>query len=305
MRNRKNTAYPMKKWVYVVLIVLVISTVLWLFIKIKDKGEISPTVENNVVQIEQLRDCDVCPLMIVLPEGSAMMGSAKIEADRATDEDPQHKVSIQYPIAFSENEITFAQWDACYKEAACAKYWPSDEGWGRGNRPVINVSWKDAQAYIAWLRRKTGKPYRLPTESEWEYAMRAGTSSPFYVGACLDKNQANVDFRFGYKKCQPQPSAYLGKTQKVGQYPANPFGLHDMMGNVFEWVEDTWHESYVGAPANGRAWTIGGDDERRVVRGGSWGAVVAAARSANRFPEPADFRSDNVGFRVALSLPGK
>lgn len=231
-----------------------------------------------------------------------MMGSPGSERERSADEGPLHKVSIHYRVAISTHEVTFAEWDGCVSAGACGNYRPADEGWGRLNRPVINVSWHDAQTYVAWLRSTTGKAYRLPTESEWEYAMRAGTSSPFHTGACVEKSQANVDFRFGYANCPQQDNAYLARTQNVGRYPPNPFGLYDMIGNVFEWVEDAWHESYAGAPGDGRAWTTADEDERRVVRGGSWGAIVGAARSANRFQEPADFRSDHIGFRVALIL---
>lgn len=305
VRQMKKSANRTQRWVNRTILVVAIVVPICLFIsstKRALKKDDDPIQKNEVISF---KDCDVCPRMVEIPEGSVMMGSAGNEKERSPDEGPLHKVSIHYSLAIGMYEVTFAEWDACVTAGACNKYRPDDEGWGHDSHPVINVSWNDAQAYVAWLQRMTGKPYRLPTESEWEFAMRGETSSPFYTGACLEKNKANVDFRFGYDKCPPQPNSYVGKTQHVGKYPPNPFGLHDMIGNVFEWVTDTWHESYLGAPANGRAWTSGGDDERRVVRGGSWGAVVAASRSANRFPEFADFRSDNVGFRVALSLPKK
>lgn len=256
----------------------------------------------SAVQKAAFQDCKVCPAMIQVPEGSFLMGSDPNESERSADESPQHKVVIRYPFAVSRTKITFTEWDACVAQGGCNRYSPSDETWGRAGRPVLNVSWNDAQAYVQWLSQKTRKPYRLLSEAEWEYAARAGSNTAFYTGPCISPAQANIDHRFDYARCPVSPNGYLGKTVAADAYPPNAFGLYQMAGNLFEWVQDPWHEGYSGAPSDGRVWEKGGNPSLKVVRGGSWYAIPASARSANRYAEPADFRSDNVGFRVALSL---
>lgn len=251
------------------------------------------------------QDCKLCPAMIEVPESSFMMGSDPSESERSPDESPQHKVVIRYPFAVSRTKITFAEWDACVAQGGCNRYSPSDETWGRGERPVLNVSWNDAQAYVQWLAQKTGKPYRLLSEAEWEYVARAGTSTAFNTGTCISPSQANLDHRFDYARCPVAANGYIGKTVAANAYPPNMFGVYQMAGNLFEWVQDPWHEGYSGAPTDGRSWEKGGNPSLKVVRGGSWYAIPASARSANRYAEPMDFRSDNVGFRVALSLSKK
>ena len=203
---------------------------------------------------EVFRDCPSCPEMVVVPAGAFRMGSPASEAGRSDDEGPRHRVTLR-SFALGVTEVTFDEWDACVRGGGCGGRRPDDEGWGRGARPVINVSWEDARAYVRWLSRETGKSYRLPSEAEWEYAARAGTATPFHTGATISTDQANYADR---------------RTTLVGAFAPNAFGLYDVHGNVWEWVEDCWHDSYRGAPSDGTAWTAGGDCSRRVLRGGSW-----------------------------------
>jgi formylglycine-generating enzyme required for sulfatase activity/uncharacterized caspase-like protein len=201
------------------------------------------------------RDCADCPELVMIPAGHFLMGSPDGQGE--SREHPQHRVDLA-AFALGKYDVTFDEWDACVSAHGCSTK-PSDEGWGRGRRPVIHVSWDDAQAYVRWLSGKTGHRYRLPSEAEWEYAARAGTTTAYYWGD-----------DFGQGHCAGCGSPYDGKqTAPVGSFPANAFGLHDMAGDVWQWVQDTYHESYTGAPANGRAWEEEGG-RARVVRGGSW-----------------------------------
>ena len=232
-----------------------------------------------------------CPEMIVLPAGRFMMGSPDEEKDRFGDEDPRHEVTIAAPFAVSKTEVTFPEWDACVAAGACARVSDS-AGWGRDGRPVINVSWDDAKQYVAWLSRMTGKAYRLLTEAEWEYAARAGSTARFAFG----DDEGQLDRHAWYNRNSDN------RTQPVGQKLANSFGLHDMHGNVFEWVEDTWHDGYDGAPADGTPWVQGGDASRRVIRGGSWLDGPPNLRAANRDERPPSTREPFIGFRLARTL---
>ena len=198
-------------------------------------------------QARTFRDCPNCPEMAVVPAGEFLMGSPESERGRGKDEGPQRKVVFAQPFAVGKFEVTFSEWDACAAENGC-KHKPGDETWGRGKRPVINVSWDDAKEYVAWLARKTGKPYRLLTEAEWEYAARGVTSAsgphpPFSTGPTINYRQANYDANFKYG-VGGQQGVYRQKTMDVGTFPKNAFGLHDMHGNVWEWVEDCYKDSY-------------------------------------------------------------
>ena len=190
------------------------------------------------------RDCAECPLLVEVPSGTYEMGSPPTEEGRDGDEGPQHTVTIGYRLAVGVYEVTFAEWDACVADGGCDGYRPSDEGWGRGARPVINVSWNDARAYVAWLSRKTGRSYRLLSESEWEYVARAGTTTRYHTGDTIALSQANY-------------ANASGQTVEVGSYAANVFGLHDVHGNVWEWTQDCRNSSYTGAPTDGSAWETG------------------------------------------------
>ena len=213
------------------------------------------------------------PEIVVLPTGSFRMGSPPGEAGRYYDEGPVRTVNISQRIAMGRYEVTFADYDRFV--AATNGRRPRDEWWGRGRRPVINVSWEDAKAYAVWLSAQTGKRYRLPSESEWEYAARAGTRTRYSWGDEIGVNQAN---------CDDCGSEWHGaQTVPVGSFAANGFGLFDMHGNVWEWVADCYVDSYAGAPIDGSARSSGcSSDVRAVVRGGSWVNHSLGLRSAIR-----------------------
>jgi formylglycine-generating enzyme required for sulfatase activity len=227
-----------------------------------------------------------CPTMIVVPQRNFMMGTA----GNADSESPQHEVTIAKPFAVSRTEITFAQWETCVVAGACPMV--SDNAWGRDDRPVILVSWDEAKQYADWLSKLTGKEYRLLSEAEWEYAARAGNSGKWSFG---DKEE-EIDKHAWYL------SNAGSKTQPVAKKKPNAFGLHDMHGNIWEWVEDPWHDSYESAPNDGRAWLQGGDLSRRVLRGGSWDSIPDFLRSAFRLRNHAANRIGSVGFRVGRTL---
>jgi formylglycine-generating enzyme required for sulfatase activity len=232
------------------------------------------------------RDCPDCPEMVVVPAGSFDMGSA------SEYENPVHRVSIAKPFAIGRYEVTFDEWDKCVDDGGC-KFRPDDRNWGRGNRPVVNVSWLDAKAYLAWVSTKTGMSYRLPSEAEWEYVARAGTNTPFWWGRDLGSRQAN---------CRECNTGEAQKTSPVGSYKPNPFGLYDTAGNAAEWVEDCWNDNYRGAPTNGSAWT-GGQCRLRALRGGAFDSQSRYLRSTSRFRYDHDVRYVANGFRVVRELP--
>ena len=240
---------------------------------------------------DRFRDCLACPEMVVVPAGVFVMGSSSSEEGHNSDESPQHRVRIARPFAVGVYEVTFDQWDACERDFGCGNF-GDDEGWGRSARPVINVSWNDAQEYVGWLSEKTGQAYRLLSESEWEYAARAGTTTPYHFGWTISAVQANYREAGGM---------YRKKTVPVGSFPANGFGLHDVHGNVWEWVQDCWNNSYDGAPRDGTAWE-NGDCTLRVLRGGSWHFKPRNLRSADRLRDTTGFRNSYGGFRVARTL---
>ncbi|MFZ1104018.1 MAG: formylglycine-generating enzyme family protein [Hyphomicrobiaceae bacterium] len=249
------------------------------------------------------RDCSGCPEMVVLPAGEFMMGSPESERGRDKNEGPQRKVAVP-SFAMGKHEVTFAQWDACVAGSGCT-HKAGDEGWGRGQHPVINVSWHDATAFVAWLTRKTGKTYRLPTEAEWEYAARGVTTAeaphpPFATGATINYQQANYDANFRYGE-RGQPGIFRQKTVVVGTFRKNAFGLHDVHGNVWEWVQDCYRDSYQGAPTDGSA-VVAPDCGLRVLRGGAWNYHPQLLRSAYRYATAPEVRLDIAGFRVACSL---
>jgi formylglycine-generating enzyme required for sulfatase activity len=251
------------------------------------------------------RDCQDCPEMVVVPAGTFMMGSPLNEAGRSGGEGPQHRVTIAKPFAVGKFEVTFAEWDACVAAGGC-KYKPGDNSWGRGSRPVINVSWSDVtKEYLPWLSHRSGKTYRLLTEAEWEYAARAGTKGHWSFDGgesklCQFANHADQSVASSWKsmKC----SDGVGEqTAEVGRYKPNAFGLHDVHGNVWEWVQDCWNVHYKGAPSDGSAWTDG-DCALRTARGGSWVNVPRDVRSAERGKHLLGVGSQYGGFRVARAL---
>lgn len=251
-----------------------------------------PTVDRpRALVLETVpRDCPTCPEMVVIPSGRFQMGCVSGRNCSLVDE-PVHEVEVA-SFALSKYEVTFEEYDRF--ATTTGRRLPSDRGWGRAGRPLINVSWHDAVAYAAWLSSETGRGYRLPSESEWEYSARAGTTTQYGWGQDIGSNRAN---------CANCGSRWDNeRTAPVGTFEANAWGLHDMHGNVSEWVEDCWHENYARAPRNGSAWTRGGDCGRRVLRGGSWDYPPVLLRSATRNGDPASNRNDRIGFRVARTL---
>jgi formylglycine-generating enzyme required for sulfatase activity len=231
-----------------------------------------------------------CPTMIVMPAGKLIMGSPDSAEDRIDDEGPQRQVMIPNSFAVGKTEVTFEEYDACVSAGACQE--PPDSGWGRGDRPVINVSWEDAKTYTTWLSRMTGKDYRLLTEAEWEYAARAGSTTAYSWGNEVGEGNAN---------CSGCKSHWDGKqTAPVGSFKPNAFGLSDMHGNVWEWMQDC-HDVYSKAPNDGTA-----AKERskcnRVLRGGSWRMAPNLMRAAVRYDYLPIGRIHFVGFRVARVL---
>lgn len=229
------------------------------------------------------------PEMVAIPAGSFRMGCLSADDDCSDDEKPVHQVSVP-AFKLAKTEVTFAQYDVYAKVAKVSL--PNDRGWGRGNRPVINVSWEDAQAYVRWLNRQTGKNYRLPSGAEWEYAARAGSSTKYSWGDRVGNNRANCDgcdSRWDNEQAAPAAS-----------FTANRWGLHDMHGNVWEWVEDKWHMGYQGGPTDGSAW-VSGLGSRRVLRGGGWNYGPRYLRSAYRTSYGSRHYDDNVSFRLAES----
>ncbi len=263
--------------------------------KVKEQAERERTRSGRV-----FRDCEECPEMVVVPAGEYMMGSPSNEDERESDEGPRHRVRVPRVFAVGKYEVTFKEWDTCVAQGGCKGYRPDDRGWGRGRRPVINVSWEDAKGYVKWLSEKTGKKYRLLTETEWEYVARAGTTGPFHTGSTITTDQANYDGNYTYGS--GLKGRYIRRTVEVGTYPANGFGLHDVHGNLWEWVEDCWHGDYSGAPIDGSAWASGGSCSKRVSRGGSWSSGPRNLRSASRERHYATFRNIINGFRIARTL---
>ena len=235
---------------------------------------------------EIFRDCRDCSELVVVPAGEFKMGSGETIYEK-----PEHRVVIANPFAIGRREVTFEEWDRCFDAGGC-RYRPDDHGWGRGDRPVIDVSWDDAKTFVAWLSQKTGKEYRLPSEAEWEYAARAGTNSPFWWGRTASNGNANCE------DCTGTPPR---QTLPTGSFRPNGFGLFDVAGNAAEWVEDCWNESYRGAPVDGSAWTTG-QCRQRGLRGGSFASRANVIRSAARFRYDQDVRYYANGFRVARDL---
>ena len=274
------------------------------FLDVELAKELLAAAEAEVAKRQRpgsvFRDCLECPEMVAVSAGSFRMGSPASEWLRDNDEGPVHRVTIPHAFAVGKYEVTFAEWDACVSGGGCGGYRPDDKGWGRGSQPVINVSWKDAQAYVEWLSHRTDGRYRLLSESEWEYAARAGTTGPFHFGPRISTDQANYDGNFTYNGSQE--GVNRKRTLPVGRFPANGFGLHDVHGNVWEWVADCWYGSYAGALADGSARTMGGDCSARMVRGGSWFNSPWYLRSADRGRFALGVRDSSVGFRVARKL---
>lgn len=243
-------------------------------------------------------DCDKCPDMAALPAGSFRMGSPPSEQTRTEAEGPVRDVSLARPFAISTREVTFDQWQACVDEGGCRGYAPYDMGWGRGNRPVTNVSFEDATAYAAWLSAKTGEEYRLPSEAEWEFAARAGGTTAFSFGAGISSDKANYNGNYAYLG---EKGEFRGRTTPVASFAPNNFGLYDMHGNVWEWTADCWTPGHTGAPANGAPVT-NASCTARVIKGGAWNTGGWRLRAAHRLDKANGARENDIGFRVARAV---
>lgn len=275
-------------------------------------------------------DCADCPEMLVMPIGAFTMGSRDDELKRSKDEGPRKRVTIAQALAVGRFEVTRGEYET-FIRATGHDFSPpctTDRGQKnefvpdplatfrdpafeqKDNHPVVCVSFEDAQAYIAWLNTTTpGKGFRLLTESEWEFFARAGASTPYPWGVdvndgCLDMNGADIAARAhysGWSTATCDDGAF--HTAPVGSYRANKFGLHDMIGNVLEWVQDCYEPSHENLPTDGSAYQgSGAGCAQRVVRGGSWGDTPATLRSADRYRYAPNFRDDSVGFRIARPI---
>ena len=282
-------------------IVITISFIFTIFVAISYQYVHNPQSSDNQISVsayqvgESFRDCATCPEMVVVPAGEFMMGSPEKKRERSSDEEPQHQVTISQPFAVGKYEVTVGQFaEFILKTNHFIGYcrdksengsWHNPKAFKQSdNHPVVCVSWDDAQAYVEWLSTETGQSYKLLTETEWEYAARAGTTTTYYFGNTISKSQAN----FGH---------HMYGTTLAGSYPANAFGLYDMHGNVWEWVEDCWH----GAPAD-TEW-VECDNVKAVIRGGGWSNRESSLRSTSRLPiYAAAAQLENFGFRVARTL---
>lgn len=264
----------MKRWLLFLLLVVAAATAL---------------AAEDLAPGTVFRDCPKCPELVVVPAGRFTMGAG----GRYRRELPAHEVSIARPFAIGRYEVTFDEWQACVDAAACARV-PDDHRWGRGRRPVINVTFAEIGAYLDWLSETTGHRYRLPSEAEWDYANRAGSTSQYWWGDKAGDGHAN---------CRDCGSRWGSKgTAPVGSFAPNPFGLHDTSGNVWEWVEDCWQPDLNGAPSDGTP-RFAGDCRLRVIRGGAWYYVKKTARSAWRSKNDVRANSYAIGFRVVRELP--
>jgi formylglycine-generating enzyme required for sulfatase activity len=244
------------------------------------------------------------PALMALPGGFFTMGSYAGEPERHASEGPVYRVGVE-PFALGIAEVTFAEYDRFAR--ATGRSLPGDAGWGRGSRPVVNVSWDDAVAFTRWLSTETGKRYFLPTEAQWEYAARAATSTPFSTGGCIHTDQANYNGVFDYAGCGARTGIYRGQTLPATALPPNPWGLYHMHGNVWEWVRDCWQPRHVklpGIPKRGAdlAPRLQRECGRRAMRGGGWRFEPGYARSAARVWSKPATRNRDIGFRVARSL---
>ncbi|NGZ59029.1 MAG: hypothetical protein CV081_00825, partial [Nitrospira sp. LK265] len=255
----------------------------WLWLKGYDLDQAALKIQSLVVSIH------VPPQMVQIPAGTFQMGD--VEKVGESWRNPVHPVTIK-PFAMGQYEVTFEEYDRF--AIAEGKPLPGDQGWGRERRPVINVSWDDVKAYAAWLSKETGKRYRLPTESEWEYVARSGTKQDIWAGTTKESELGD------YAVFQDNSG---NRTGEVGTKKANEFGLHDLSGNVWEWVEDCVHGWYQDAPKDGSAWleANAGDCGRRMIRGGSWNNKPDNLRVSNRNRNTTDNRNNNIGFRLVQS----
>jgi len=260
-------------------------------------------------RVTYFRHCADTPELVSFHGGRYQMGDAV--GDGKDYELPVHEVTIA-PFAIGRYEVTRGEWQACVAAGVCTppQQMPTDEQVG-ARYPIASVTWLQAKEYVAWLVQRTGRAYRLPSEAEWEYAARAGrTDERTWDAKSADQvacQYANVLDRTAFT-AHREMTWFIGcndgfaETAPVGSFLPNAWGVYDMLGNVWEWVEDCWHSDYTGAPVDGSAWTTGGNCRKRVNRGGGWGNGARSLRLSNRDADAADNFSGGIGFRVALSL---
>jgi formylglycine-generating enzyme required for sulfatase activity len=266
---------------------------------IPEKGvqPLTPELEQALEPKDSFKECEFCPEMVVIPKGSFVMGTPADEPYHLKGEDPQHIVNIPKPIAVGRFSITFDEWDACLADGGCGGNKGDDGGYGRGRMPAAGIDFEAAKSYLAWLSRKVGRTYRLPSESEREYFTRAGTTTPFWFGKTISSQNANYDARNNY------PGGPYGEASKgpkpVDSYLPNKFGLYQVTGNVEEWTEDCYNKRYnEDTPSDGSPW-LEGDCTRRMLRGGGWMGVALAQRSGSRNAFPVGTLNS---FRVVRTL---
>ncbi len=254
------------------------------------ENKFDPVANGQLSPGQSFRDCEMCPEMVILPSGAFEMGWETGDPD----EKPVHEVIIPNKFAVGKFEVTFREWNDCAVNGGCAGYSPPDKEWGRDNRPVIFVSWLDAQAYLSWLRERTGMNYRLLTEAEWEYMARGGETTIYPWGVAIDAGKANYGL-------------FRNRTMPVGSYDPNAFGLHDVIGNVWEWVLDCYDKNaYTKHRAYPAAFLENNETCRRVLRGGAWNVDMSDGfdlmRTSIRWRARIDNRYSHYGFRVARDL---
>jgi formylglycine-generating enzyme required for sulfatase activity len=251
---------------------------------------------------DTFRDCDACPEMVVIPAGRFRMGSPKDEPERGPREGPLREVTIPRHLAIARYEVSFDEWEACLADGGCERYRPDDIGWGRGKQPVIHISWHDAHTYNDWMTKKSGQRYRLPSEAEWEYAARGGTTTAYWWGNRITPDDANYKWSESWNG---SPTRRFTNTMlPVASHKPNPFGLYNVHGNAREWVEDCLHETYRNAPIDGSAWGAEnrGDCTRRMLRSGNYVSHPKRIRSAFRLGLKPEFRIEATGLRPVRDL---
>ena len=284
--------WPRLRWAGLVLLLLVLAGIALValpsLVQWRDNSARPPVSTAGASAPEPFRDCLECPQMVPLPAGTFRMGASWFDRSSQSDERPRVDVTVAVPFAIGRTEVTFEQWQVCVAAGGCPARPLDDSGFGRGMHPVIDVDWNDARAYVVWLRQSTGKPYRLPSEAEWEYACHAGTTTAYPFGDAIGPALANY-------------GRNLAGTREVGSYPPNPWGLYDMNGNVWEWVEDAWNDGHSGRPSDASGRTTGPDPQEHVIKGGSWDDRDRRARCASRNGMDDTHRENEIGFRVALT----